>query len=81
MEAKQKPEKGKRTNGVNKEGRDYGEGMAEVLKMKNVGDEKWKKKRFGSHIRSIQDQCLGDMKVWRHVESHMQMFKECAGKQ
>ena len=35
-----------------------GEGMTEVLKVELV--MKWKKKRLGSRIRSIQDQCLGE---------------------
>ena len=56
----------RRTNGVNKEGYDnseggkrrrYGRGVES-----RVDNEKWKKERLGSRIRSTQDQCLGGEK-------------------
>ena len=52
-----------------------GEDMALFLSsfcvIDRVGNEKWKKKRLGSHISSTQDQCLGERRVWRHNERHM----------
>ena len=72
------------SNGVNKEGCDngesehrrYGRGVEG-----RVGNEKWKKKILGTHIHSIQDQCLGERRVRRHGERHMQMFKKYDRKQ
>ena len=61
--AKQKSEKGRRSNGDNKEGRDNGKGGKRRKYDRGVedrvGNEKWKKKRLGSCLRSTQDQCLG----------------------
>ena len=58
---------------------DKGEGKAKVLKVELV--MKNGRKRDSSCIHSIQDQCLGKRRVWRHGEKHLQIFKEYDGKQ
>ena len=62
MEAEQKSKKGRRSNGVNKEERDNGEGGKQRRYCRGVEgrvcDEKWKKKILSSPIHSTQDQSM-----------------------
>ena len=51
-----------------------GEGMTEMLKIELV-------MKNGRQGRSTQDQCLGERRVWKHGETHMQLFKEYDRKQ
>ena len=57
-----------------------GEGMAEVLKVELIMKNGRKRDLVVVYV-PLKTNALGERRVWKHFETHMQMFKEYDRKQ